>query len=101
MLNWKDLEILLDYITNLQEENEKLNKELDKTRLSELHKEYVINEFENTIKKEIDRTEELIVEDGKTSTFSVIREMLNEERTNWLYILKHLKDSDNNDYNEK
>lgn len=30
MLNWKDLKIVLDYITNLQEENEKL-KILNKT----------------------------------------------------------------------
>lgn len=54
----------------------------------------IINEFEKEIKKEIDRTEELIIEDGRASTFGVIRGMLNEERTNWLYILKKLKDSD-------
>ena len=30
MLNWKDLKIVLDYITNLQQENQELNKENEK-----------------------------------------------------------------------
>lgn len=29
MLNWKDLKIVLDYITNLQEENETLKEDLE------------------------------------------------------------------------
>ena len=33
MLNWKDLKIVLDYITNLQEENEKL-KEIENFKFS-------------------------------------------------------------------
>ena len=38
-----------DKIKEQQQEIERLNKELDKTRLSELHKEYIINELEKKL----------------------------------------------------
>ena len=40
MLNWKDLKIVLDYITNLQEENERLKELCDK------YEEEHANEFQ-------------------------------------------------------
>ena len=63
---------LLDYITNLQEE-------LDKTRLSELHKEYVINEYEIYLKSELQ----------KCGGGGYVEEFLDK--------LKKLKEGDNND----
>lgn len=40
----------LDYLVSLEQEVERLQEELDKTRLSELNKEYIINELENVLK---------------------------------------------------
>jgi hypothetical protein len=38
MLNWKDLKIVLDYITNLQEENEQLKEYIKVAKVSEWFK---------------------------------------------------------------
>lgn len=50
----EDLEETMQCLKKANEEIERLNTELDKTRLSELHKEYVINELEKYVRKRIE-----------------------------------------------
>lgn len=51
----KNLELIVE-LNDREEEIERLSKLLDKTRLSELHKEYVINELEKWLDEESEKT---------------------------------------------
>lgn len=64
MLNWKDLKIVLDYITNLQQENERLKAQLTDT---EWEYQNTRCKYEKQYKKGI--TEELL-EDIETCFFN-------------------------------
>ena len=48
----KQRRLLREKCKQKDKEIERLNKLLDETRLSELHKEYIINELEKWLKKE-------------------------------------------------
>lgn len=52
-INEKQLKALKELAKRYEKEIDVLNKELDKIRLSELHKEYVISELEKWLDKEI------------------------------------------------
>ena len=97
----------------LEQEIERLNKERNKTyenglnyflKLQEKKDEIerlnnIINELEEEIQKEIERTETLIQDDYEhgLGSFGNIRKMLNEERKNWLYKIKELKGEKENE----
>lgn len=55
VMNEETINGIIRYNKRAAEEIKRLQKELDKTRLSELNKEYIINEFEKHLEKEISR----------------------------------------------
>lgn len=83
------------FIGNLLEETVEINtlrhsvKEKDK-EIERLNN--VINELEKDIQKEIDRTNDLILEDGGLGEITTIRKMLNETRECILFRIKKLKE---------
>lgn len=100
MLNWKDIKIVLDYITNLQQENERLVNKLNKKTsvitynytsdiYEELEEEKRINEedlkyidkLEERIEKAIEyiTTEQLYTnyQWGKSQYEKILRDLLN------------------------
>lgn len=65
-LNHKDCELLLDYITNLQKENEKLNgiietlKETNHLLINQKYKlEYELDALDNRVEKAVEKSQEL------------------------------------------
>ena len=76
-----------DLITILNGEIERLNN--------------IINELEKDIQKEIDRTNDLILEDGGLREITAIRKMLNETRQCILFRIKELKEGNKNENLEK
>ena len=81
MLNWKDLKIVLDYITNLQQENERLkenaihnDKVVDKAKWNEMI-------YKSRIEKAIDyiTTEQLYTnyQWGKSQYVKILKDLLN------------------------
>ena len=54
----------------------------------------IINQLEKDIQKEIERTNNLILEDGGLGEITTIRKMLNDERQCILFKLKKLKVGD-------
>lgn len=71
--------VLLNYIKNKDKEIERLQN--------------IINELEKDIQKEIERTNNLILEDGGLGEITTIRKMLNDERQCILFKLKELKEN--------
>lgn len=69
--------------------NEKIIREKDK-EIERLNN--IINELEKSIQKEIDRTNELILEDASMIEINNIRKMLNDTRQCILFKLEELKD---------
>ena len=58
-IDYEDCKILLDYITNLQEENERLNKKYEDAVADYEEQKYIINELEKWLESEIDRINKL------------------------------------------
>lgn len=74
----KGILILVDNYDKSRKEIERLNN--------------IINELEKDIQKEIDRTNDLILEDGSLGEITAIRKMLNDTRQCILFRIKELKE---------
>lgn len=96
-----DCKVLYDCITNLQEELKSANESITwwQNRFNALQEENkrlnnIIDKLEKDIQKEIDRTNDLILEDGGLGEITTIRKMLNETRQCILFRIKELKGRD-------
>jgi hypothetical protein len=105
----KLLEIVLMYYFKNQDELQEKDKEIErlnneiKTLLKEngnkekviIKQNNIINELEESIQKEIDRTNKLILEDISMIEINNIRKMLNDTRQCILFKLRELKGNNN------
>ena len=90
----KNYEEWLKYYENATKEQIIEDVEHDNLEIERLNN--IINELEKDIQKEIDRTNDLILEDGGLGEITTIRKMLNETRQCILFRIKQLK-GDNNE----